>query len=113
MHGINRFRTTCKGIYRFRTADRQADWGSGSYIGDLEGTVYYSSPLLGEYISRKNYMYIQVVHFARFTYLDEQNSKFFFMDEYYRLQEKQTTLYFYLGIINMRIRKTKMINLFY
>ena len=95
------------GIYRFRTADRQADWGSGryiilgiwqvhhigdlegilgiwkvywgsgSYIGDLEGTVYYSSPLLGEYISRKNCMYILVVHFARFTYLDEQNSKFF------------------------------------
>ena len=24
--------TTCKGIYRFRTADRQADWGSGRYI---------------------------------------------------------------------------------
>ena len=39
MHGINRFRTTCKGIYRFRTADRQPDWGSGRQIGDLVGRL--------------------------------------------------------------------------
>ena len=39
--------------------------------------LYKSSPLLGEYISRKNYMLIRVVHFARFTYLNEETVNIF------------------------------------
>ena len=31
----------------------------------------WSSTLLGEYISLKNYIYVRVIHFARHIYLDE------------------------------------------
>ena len=102
-------------------------------------------PLLGEYISRKNYIYVRVIHFAwhlyldeqngiyifeltsiigcrkkrvihvaRFTYLDEQNGKYIFRrSSIIGCRENRRPCYFYLGIINMRIRKNCLINIQY
>ena len=56
----------------------------------------------------------RVIHVARFTYLDEQNGKYIFRRaSIIGCTENRRPYYFYLGIINMRIRKNCLINIQY